>query len=101
MSMKAIPHNITIRDLVTCYQDKGEEGVVAYGGKLNVRPAFQRAFVYNPEDRDKVMQSVYNNLPLNTMYWARNPDGTYEVIDGLSAIYLFPPTINDGDQTDA
>ena len=86
MSMKATLYEITIRDLVAGYQDKGENGVVAYGGKLNVRPAFQRAFVYNPEDRDKVMQSVYNNLPLNSMYWARNPDGTYEVIDGQQRI---------------
>ena len=28
------------------------------------------------------MLSVYNNMALNSMYWAINPDGTYEVIDG-------------------
>lgn len=82
MAMKTTQPVITIRDLVGGYLDKGEQGVVAFGGKLNVRPAYQRAFVYNPDDRDRVMLSVYNNMPLNSMYWAVNPDGTFEVIDG-------------------
>ena len=55
MAMKTSQPDIRIRDLVKGYQDKGENGVVALGGKLNVRPAFQRAFVYNPDDRDRVM----------------------------------------------
>ncbi len=86
MTMKTSQPVVTIRDLVKGYQDNGEKGVVAFGGKLNVRPAYQRAFVYNPEDRDRVMLSVYNNMPLNSMYWAINPDGTYEVIDGQQRI---------------
>lgn len=86
MVMKTTQPVVTIRDLVDGYLDKGEQGVVAFGGKLNVRPAFQRAFVYNPDDRDRVMQSVYNNMPLNSMYWAINPDETYEVIDGQQRI---------------
>lgn len=80
--MKTSQPVITIKDLVGGYQDSGEKGVVAYGGKLNIRPAYQRAFVYNPDDRDRVMLSVYNNMPLNSMYWAVNPDGSFEVIDG-------------------
>ena len=77
---------ITIRDLVKNYKDSDDQGVVAYHGTLNVRPAYQRAFVYEPNDRDRVMMSVYNGLPLNSMYWAINPDGTYEVIDGQQRI---------------
>jgi hypothetical protein len=73
---------LTIRQLIDRYCDNGDNGVVALGGKLNVRPAFQREFVYSPKDRDMVMKSVYNNLPLNVMYWAKNPDGTFEIIDG-------------------
>lgn len=74
--------NLTLRDLVNGYHDNGENGVVAFGGKLNVRPAYQRAFVYTPDKRDMVMRSVYDNLPLNVMYWSKNPDGTFEIIDG-------------------
>ena len=86
MGMKTEQPVITIRDLVNGYKDMGEGGVVALGGKLNVRPAFQREFVYNAEDRDRVLVSVYNNMPLNSIYWAKNPDGSYEVIDGQQRI---------------
>lgn len=86
MPMKTTQPIITIRDLVNGYRDNGEQGVVAFGGKLNVRPAYQRAFVYGANDRDKVMVSVYNNMPLNSMYWAINPDETFEVIDGQQRI---------------
>lgn len=86
MTMTTSQPKVTIRDLVKGYQDKGQGGVKAFCGKLNVRPAYQREFVYNPEDRDRVMQSVYNNMPLNSMYWAINPNGSYEVIDGQQRI---------------
>ena len=39
-------NNIKIRDIVNGYTDSQEHGVVGYGGKLNIRPAFQREFVY-------------------------------------------------------
>ncbi|MBR3676072.1 MAG: DUF262 domain-containing protein [Alphaproteobacteria bacterium] len=87
MTVKITQPTITIRELVEQYHDGGADNrVVAYGGRLNVRPAFQRAFVYEPAERNKVMQSVYNGLPLNSMYWAINDDGTYEVVDGQQRI---------------
>ena len=69
--------SLEMRTVVRCEND---DGVVALGGKLNVRPPYQRAFVYEPNDRDRVIQSVYNGLPLNVMYWVKNEDGTYEVL---------------------
>lgn len=73
---------ITIHDLVKGYQDNGDNGVVAYGGKLDVRPPFQREFVYNDKQRAAVIHSVRQGYPLNVMYWALREDGTYEIIDG-------------------
>ena len=31
-------HKITVRDLTNGYEDNAENGVTAYGGKLDVRP---------------------------------------------------------------
>lgn len=45
--MKIDLHRIKIRDVVAGYQDSAEEGVTAYGGKLNIRPKYQREFVYS------------------------------------------------------
>jgi hypothetical protein len=80
--MKIIPKQITIKELFDGYCDKKEDGVVAFGGKLDVRPPYQREFVYDQKKRDAVMESVKNQFPLNTMYWAVRDDGKYEVIDG-------------------
>jgi len=73
---------ITIRDLVQDYRDDGERGVKGYGGRLDIRPPFQREFVYNDAQRDAVIETVTRDFPLNVMYWAVRDDGTFEIIDG-------------------
>ena len=74
-------HEILIREIFEGYKDSQENGVVAYGGKLNVRPAFQREFVYKDKQRDEVIHTVRKNFPLNVMYWVKSADG-YELLDG-------------------
>ena len=74
--------HIKVRDLFNGYQDNGLDGVVAYGGKLDVRPAYQREFVYKPEQQQAVIDTVSKGYPLNVMYWADQGDGHYELIDG-------------------
>lgn len=73
---------IRVRDLVADYADNEELGVRAYGGKLDVRPPYQREFVYKDKQRDAVVDTVIKGFPLNVMYWAVQDDGGFEVIDG-------------------
>ena len=73
---------VPIRELVNGYKDSAEDGVVAYGGKLNVRPPYQREFVYKEKQRNAVIDTVRNGFPLNVMYWVKNGDGTFELLDG-------------------
>jgi hypothetical protein len=80
--MRIDPKEITVRDLVKGYKDSAEAGVVAYGGKLDVRPAYQREFIYKDKQRDAVIDTINKGYPLNVMYWAVREDGNYEVIDG-------------------
>ena len=75
-------HEITIRDLVAGYTDDGEGGVRGYGSNLDIRPPYQREFVYKEKQRDAVIETVQNSFPLNVMYWADCDDGRFEVIDG-------------------
>lgn len=75
-------HEITVRELVDGYADNDNEGVVGYGGRLNIRPKYQREFVYKDKQRDAVIDTIIKHFPLNVMYWAVCDDGTYEVIDG-------------------
>jgi len=80
--MKIDLHKITIRKVIVGYKDSAEEGVVAYGGKLDIRPKYQREFVYKEKQRNAVIETIKNSFPLNVMYWMIREDGGYEVLDG-------------------
>ena len=80
--MKINLQQIKVRDLVKGYVNNDEEGVVGYGGRLNIRPAFQREFVYNEKQQKAVIDTVVKGFPLNTMYWVHNEDDTFELLDG-------------------
>ena len=73
---------ITVRELVKDYEDNEQGGVLGYGGKLDVRPPFQREFVYNIDQSKAVINTLKQDHPLNVMYWAVREDESYEIIDG-------------------
>jgi hypothetical protein len=58
------------------------DGVVGFGGKLDIRPAFQREYIYDIPDAQKVIATVIKNHPLNIMYWVKTNNGSYELLDG-------------------
>ncbi len=97
--MKIELHQIKIRELAENYEDLSlqEEGITGYGGRLNIRPKYQREFVYDNKKRNAVMETVWKGFPLNVMYWAVVDDaserrngqkatlgsaGSYELLDG-------------------
>jgi len=80
--MKIELNKITVRDLAEGYKDNAEGGVVGYGGKLDIRPPYQREFIYKDKQRDAVIDTITKNFPLNVMYWAVREDGNFEIIDG-------------------
>ena len=75
--MKIELHEVRVRELCADYNDLSiqEEGIVGYGGRLNIRPKYQREFVYDEKQRNAVMDTVWQNFPLNVMYWVKT-DGT-------------------------
>ncbi len=80
--MKIELKEITIAEVVEDYKDSQEEGVTGFGGRLDIRPKYQREFVYKDKQRDAVIETVRKNFPLNVMYWVKNSDDSYEVLDG-------------------
>ena len=80
--MKIELKEISILELSAGFEDNNENGVVGFGGKLDIRPPYQREFIYKDKQRDAVIDTVTKNYPLNVMYWAVNEDGNFEVIDG-------------------
>ena len=87
--MKVDLNKLTVREVAEGYLDNDEGGVVGYNGKLNIRPKYQREFVYDDRKREAVLQTIRKGFPLNVMYWAVNEDGTFEVLDGQQRTISF------------
>jgi hypothetical protein len=87
-------NEITVREVADGYLDSAEEGVVGYGGRLDIRPKYQREFVYDEKKRNAVMDTIRKGFPLNVMYWVVNSEGTYEVMDGQQRTISFCQYIN-------
>ncbi|MBQ9103525.1 MAG: DUF262 domain-containing protein [Clostridia bacterium] len=92
--MKIELKEITIREVVENYIDSNEEGVYGYNGKLNIRPKYQREFVYDEKKRNAVIETIQKNFPLNVMYWVKNDNGTFEVLDGQQRTISFCQYVN-------
>ena len=69
----------TIREITTGYVDKKEDGVYGLSGNLNIRPPYQREYVYKDKQRDEVIKTIRRGFPLNSIYWALNDDGTLHI----------------------
>jgi len=104
--MQITETKIKVSELCRGYKDDGDGGVFGYDGKLTIRPAFQREFVYKDKQRDAVIETVRQNFPLNVMYWSKVSDSEFEVLDGQQRTislcqYLnsdFPVKINGNDR---
>lgn len=90
--------NLTVRDIVKGYIDNSDkdEGIYGYDGKLNIRPKYQRNFVYNDEQSKAVIRTLSKGFPLGIMYWVKNSDGTYEILDGQQRTISICRFIADG-----
>lgn len=85
--MKISEHKIKISEMIEgYYEDDNTSRVVALGGKLDVRPEYQREYVYKEKERDAVINTILNGFPLNIMYFVDRLDGTFEVLDGQQRI---------------
>lgn len=81
--MKIELKEITVAELCEGYNNDETTGsVTGFGGKLDIRPPYQREFVYSPIQQQMVIDTVYQGFPLNVMYWASREDGSFEVLDG-------------------
>ncbi|MCK0108221.1 DUF262 domain-containing protein [Flavobacteriaceae bacterium S0825] len=80
--MKIELKEVTVRELTNGFVDNEENGVIGFSGKLDIRPPYQREFIYSGKQRDAVINTLTKNFPLNVMYWALREDGNFEVIDG-------------------
>lgn len=76
---------IKVGDIFKGYIDKDDDGEFAFSGKLAIRPAYQRNFIYTLEESERVIHTALKGYPLNVMYWVLT-DGSYTIGDDDSLI---------------
>ncbi|MCH5194421.1 MAG: DUF262 domain-containing protein [Oscillospiraceae bacterium] len=99
MAMKIVDmQKLSVRDLVAGYiDDPLTRQVTAMNGRLNVRPAYQREFVWDKgsasegKKKQALIDSILNGYPINVMYWVRTGQNSagedmYECLDGQQRI---------------
>lgn len=80
--MRIEERKVTVGEVCDGYFNDAEEGVVGYGERLDIRPRYQREFVYKDKQRDEVIRTVMKGLPLSVIYWCKTGEDSYEVLDG-------------------
>lgn len=88
--MKIELHELSVREIAENYvDDPTDNSVVGYNGRLNIRPKYQREFVYDEKKRNAVIETIVKGFPLNVMYWVKNPGDQFEVLDGQQRTISF------------
>lgn len=74
--LKTDAYATTVSDLLATYSR----------GDLQVNPEYQRLFRWNLERQSEYIESLLLNIPTPPVFFATNPDGKNEVIDGLQRL---------------
>ena len=61
--MNIAERKVTVGEVCEGYFNDAEEGVVGYDERLDIRPKYQREFVYKDAQRDEVFGSGGNSHP--------------------------------------
>ena len=77
--------DVTVGQIVDGYINNDEQGVRGYSGLLDIRPPYQREFIYSEKEQQAVITTVLHGYPLNVMYWVKRSEDAecpYEIMDG-------------------
>lgn len=76
--------------------DRNEnKGLFGLDGDLIIQPEYQRNYIYGDGKKDvAVVESLLKKYPIGLIYFVKNKDGKYEVLDGQQRITSFARFIN-------
>lgn len=94
---KQLITNLTVGDICKGFSfDKNEgKGLFGMDGQLIIQPEYQRNYIYDKGGKDiEVINSLIKGYPLGLIYFVKNSDGKYEVLDGQQRITSFGRFVN-------
>ena len=69
-------YSMSVGELLAMYRDH----------ELDIHPEFQRFFRWSPEQKSRLVESLLLGIPLPSVFVAQQPDGTWELVDGLQRL---------------
>jgi hypothetical protein len=69
-------YDMTVRQLVDMVEAK----------EIEIAPEYQRHFVWDIDRESELIESIYLGIPVPSLYMAANPNGTWEVVDGVQRL---------------
>lgn len=69
-------YDITVRELVNMVSDSF----------IDIAPEYQRQFRWKEDRQSALIESVFLGIPIPSIFMAANPDGTWELIDGVQRL---------------
>jgi len=92
--MKIELTKVKVSEIVKNYTNTQEDGVFGYNNNLNIRPKYQREFIYKQQQQEAVIDTIEKGFPLNVLYWVDNGDNKYEVLDGQQRLLSICEYVN-------
>lgn len=69
-------YDLSLKELVSMVED----------GLINIAPDYQRQFRWDEERQSLLVESLFLGIPIPNLFMATNPDGTWELIDGVQRV---------------
>ena len=77
------------------FDQNENKGLYGLDGQLIIQPEYQRNYIYGDGKKDvAVVESLLKRYPLGLIYFVKNADGMYEVLDGQQRITSFARFVN-------
>ncbi len=69
-------YDITVQQLIAMVET----------GAINVAPAYQRQYRWDELRQSRFIESIFLGIPIPSLFMAANPDGTWELVDGVQRL---------------
>ena len=86
--IRADAYSMSIGEWISLYKEQ----------ELEIHPEFQRFFRWTSAQKTRLIESILLGIPIPPIFVAQNPDGLWEVVDGLqrlSTIFEFAGLLRD------
>lgn len=69
-------YDMSVKELISMVND----------GLIDIAPEYQRQFRWDTFRQSTLIESIFLGIPVPSLFMATNPDGTWEVIDGVQRL---------------